>query len=180
MCPRGFPQLLRKFSEKLTCLAPDEDIPVGFITGQSRHMGNSTVTVYQYSAINPNAASPASRQLEQSTFRLIVQQLQRHINLIPIIQLSHDLHPLAILSFRARRIESNDWNNLSSLKLLSKSCFKIVCNLTMLYCTTSSLHSNRVTLMLFQRKFLLQKLSLILPSNFVQSKAGIYSCYPNS
>ena len=112
MCPRGFPQLLRKFSQKSTCLAPDEDCPVGFITGQSRQMGNSTETVYQYSAINPTAASPASQKLEQSTFRLIVQQLQRHINLIPIKQLSNDLHLPALLSFRAQRIESSDWDNI--------------------------------------------------------------------
>ena len=146
-CAHGvFLSYLAKFSRKLFCLAPDEDVPVGFTTGQSRQMWNSTETVYQYSAINPNAASPASRKLEQSTFRPNVQQIQRHINLIPLIQLSHDLQPLALLSFRARRIQSSDWNNLLSLKFLSKSCFRIVCILTMLYCTTSSIHSNRVTI----------------------------------
>ena len=50
--------------------------------------------------------------------------------------------PLALLSFRVQRIQSSDWN-LLSLKFLSKSCFKIVCILTVLYCT-SSLLSNRV------------------------------------
>ena len=179
-CAHDLSSTTSKFSQKMTFLAPDEGVPVGFITGQSRQMGNSTETVYQYSAINPTAASPASRKLEQSTFRLNVQQLQRHINLFPLIQLSHDLHPLGLLSFQAQGIESSDWNNLLSLKFLSKSCFKIVCILTMLYCTTSSLHSNRVTLMLFYWKFLLQKLSLIPPSNCVQSKAGIYYCYQNS
>ena len=63
----------------------------------------------------------------------------------PLTQLSQDLHPLALVSFRAQRIESSDWNNLSSLKFLSKSCFQIVCILTVLYCT-SSLLSNRVTI----------------------------------
>ena len=142
--------------------------------------GNSRETDYQYSAINLTAASPAIRKLERSTLRLIVQQLQRHINLFPLIQLSHDLHPLALLSFQAQGIESSDWNNLLSLKFLSKSCFEIVCILTMLYCTTSSLHSNRVNRMLFYGNFLLQKLSLIQPSHCAQSKAGVYSCYPNS
>ena len=83
-CAHGvFLSYFAKFSRKLFCLAPDEDVPVGLITGQSRQMGNSTETVYQYSAINPTGASPASWKLEQSTFRLIVQQLQRHINLLP-------------------------------------------------------------------------------------------------
>ena len=54
--------------------------------------------------------------------------------------------PLALLSFRAQRIQSSDWNNLLILIFLCRSCFKIVCSLTMLHCTTSSLPSNRVTI----------------------------------
>ena len=112
--------------------------------------------------------------------RLIVPQLQRQINLFHTDKTVTRSSPTSPTLLSSTRNRISDWNNFLSLKFLSKSCLKIVCILTMLYCTTSSLHSNGVTLMLFHGKFLLQKLSLILPSHCVQSKVRIYYCYQNS
>ena len=36
MCPRSFLNYFDKLSQKLTCLSPDKDVLVGFITGRSR------------------------------------------------------------------------------------------------------------------------------------------------
>ena len=124
-CAHGaFLSYFAKFSRKLFCLAPDEDVPVGFITDQSRQMGNSTETVYLYCAINPTAASPAIRKLEQNTSRLIVQKLQRHINLLPIdttVTRSSPPRP-SLFSSRENRIkwlEQPFITEISKQKLLS-------------------------------------------------------------